>query len=89
MNILNTTVWVIMDKGRTCIVKGTPRDREIVRLNEKDKKRFLTYSSKAKAIAAFKNCRYYGMGYIPNCEWGMLLDEVLEAVECNFTLTIK
>jgi hypothetical protein len=61
----------------------------MVKLDEKDIKRFLTYSSKAKAIAGFKNSGFYNMEIIPDYQWGIPLDEVLEAVECNFTLTTK
>lgn len=38
--------WVIMDKERTVIAKGVPRDRHLVLVNDvKDKKRILFYTS--------------------------------------------
>ena len=53
--------WIIMTKDRKRIAKGVPRDRWIIDMsNKKDKKRILTYNSKAKAEAAFKRSGFYG-----------------------------
>lgn len=53
--------FVIMDKQRIVIAKGTPRNRHLVALsNEKDKKRILYYNSEALARNAFTNAGFYG-----------------------------
>ena len=55
MIISEKVVWVIMSKDKRLIAKGTPRNRKLVKIDdEKDNKRYLTYSSKAKAESAFK-----------------------------------
>ena len=79
MEIDNTTVWLIMSKDREYVAKGTPRNRCLIRVDDvKDKKRYLTYTSKGRAEAGFSN----GLGfYGPRVE--------LEAVECQMVLIEK
>jgi hypothetical protein len=78
MEVYNEKVWVIMSKDGKMVAKGTPRNRCLVAIKEKNKLRFLTYSSKGMAEAGFRNNWFYGAGsYKP---------EDLEAVECNLTL---
>lgn len=49
-----------MDKKRKVIAKGIPRNRYLMMLDDpKDKKRILTYSSKAMAEAAFRDVWFY------------------------------
>ena len=77
MEINNTTVWLIMSKDRQYVAKGTPRNRYLIRLdNVKDKKRYLTYTSRGKAEAAFSN----GLGFYSNP------GVELEAVGCQMIL---
>ena len=89
MQITKKTVWVIMNKDRTIIAKGTLRNRELMRVNEKDIKRFLTYSTKGRAEGAFKSDGFYGQHLLEGWECGKKLNEFLEAVECEMTLEIK
>ena len=86
MIIEESTVWLIMSKDRKFVAKGTPRNREIVSVHANDKKRYLTYSSKAKAEAAFKVSGFYGMLQIEGYQYGKHLYEFLEAVECKMKL---
>ena len=88
MEIYNETVWVIMSKCRKYIAKGTPRNRELVEVSNNCKKRFLTYSSKAKAEAGFKKSGFYtfSIGKFPYL--GMLREEYLEAVECKMKMEL-
>ncbi len=66
-----------MSKDRQWVAKGVTRSRYLIRLdNVKDKKRYLTYTSKGKAEAGFKN----GLGFYGSS--GL----ELEAVECILTL---
>lgn len=62
--------WVIMDKNRKVIAKGSPRNRHLVFLDDKkDKKRFLTYTSEAIARVAYENSGFYfktGTSYFEN-----------------------
>lgn len=59
-----------MSKNRTLVAKGTPRNRELVRVdNLKDTKRYLTYSSKGKAESGFKISGFYGEGQILGYKW--------------------
>lgn len=83
MELNNSKVWVIMSKDRKLIAKGSPRNRYLIPVEElfNDRKKFLTYSSKGVAEAAFKNHGFYG-GY----PYGTDLTEVLEAVECHLKL---
>lgn len=49
-----------MSKDRKVIAKGTPRNRELVFLDDlKDKKRLLTYSSKGMAESGFTKSFFY------------------------------
>lgn len=79
MEIENTTVWLIMSKDRQWVAKGTPRNRYLINLsNIKDKKRYLTYTSKGRAEAGFSN----GLGFYGNN------NVELEAVECQLILKV-
>lgn len=74
--IYSRNVWVIMSSDMLYIAKGTPRNRHIVSvLNEKDNKRVLTYTTKAKAESAFTDFGFFG---------GKDLE--LIAVECKSSL---
>lgn len=73
------TVWIIMSKDRTLIAKGVPRNRYLVKVDAKDKKRILTYTSKKMTENGYLNNWFYGASNIN--------EEDLEAVEA--TLTIK
>ena len=55
--------WVIMDKARTVIAKGTPRNRCLVLVSDKkDKKRILYYTSYAMAKQGYSVGFYtYGL----------------------------
>jgi hypothetical protein len=76
-----------MSKDRSLIAKGTPRNRELVRVDDpKDTKRYLTYSSKAKAEAGFKVSGFYGEMNLNGYVWGDSLDKHLEAVECEMLI---
>lgn len=87
MEIENRTVWVIMTKCRNYIAKGTPRNRELIEVNNmKDKKRFLTYSSKKLAESGFTRSGFstYNIKNFPyNLGFGYNPHEIFEAVECN------
>lgn len=77
MEISNTKVWLIMSKDRQYVVRGSQRNRHMVRVdNPKDRKRFLTYSSEGTAKANFSN----GLGF-----YGPY-DLELEAVECEMII---
>ena len=86
------TLWIIMSKDRKFIAKGTPRNREIVRMDDKkDKKRLLSYSTKGRAESGFKNNGFYGAHQLnPDPEVPVFLADLpkyLEAVEVKMTLT--
>jgi len=50
--IYDKEVWVLMDRRRRIIAKGTPRNRHLVFVDDqKDNKRILTYRTKATAEA--------------------------------------
>jgi len=73
------TKWLIMSKDRKFVAKGTPRSRYLVSVDdEKDKKRFLTYTTKAKAENGFKKSWFYCAGDITRHD--------LEAVEVSVTI---
>lgn len=87
MDITNKKVWLIMSKDRTLVAKGTPRNRELVRTDDvKDTKRYLTYSSKAKAEAGYKVSGFYGMHQLNDFSYGKSLSDFLEAVECEMII---
>lgn len=91
MEIYNKKVWVIMTKCRKYIAKGTPRNRELIEVeNKKDKKRFLTYTTKSKAESAFKISGFstWGIKDFPYDSYNTNRMEYLEAVECEMTLNI-
>lgn len=88
MTISNKTVWVIMSKDRKVIGKGTPRNRELVFVDdEKDKKRYLTYSSKGMAESGFKYSFFsqWKIKQVTGKEYEM---DDLEAVECNLIMSV-
>ena len=77
--INKSTVWLIMSTDRKKVAKGTPRNRCLINVDDKkDKKRYLTYSSKRMAEAAFGN----GLGFYNN-------QDNLEAVECEMVIKVK
>jgi hypothetical protein len=90
MEIENRKAWVIMTKCRRYIAKGTPRNRELIEVdNKRDKKRFLTYSTRSMAESAFRLNGFYtyrikDFPYDVTHMDGRI--EHLEAVECTFTL---
>ena len=86
-NILETkTIWLIMSKDRQYVAKGTPRNRYMVSVDDKkDKKRYLTYSSKGMAESGFKNFGFYG-SQIPR---DVKFIDYYEAVECEMILNLK
>lgn len=52
-------IFLIMSRDGKLVAKGTPRNRYIHHIDEKNKKRLLTYRSKGVAESAFKNCGFY------------------------------
>lgn len=85
---LRETKWVIMDKARTVIAKGSPRNRHLISVNnKKDKKRVLYYSSYGMAKAG------YSVGFftyeIPANERKDWDDYDLEPVEVELIVTEK
>ena len=79
-------VWLIMSKDRQYVAKGTPRNRYMISVdNKKDKKRYLTYSSKGMAESGFKKSGFYGYP-IPR---GVDPTDYYEAVECEMILNLK
>lgn len=93
MELENKTVWLIMTKCRKFIAKGTPRNRELISIdNTKDRKRFLTYSSKAMAESAFKTSGFSTWrtkDFPYDNSYGVDRTKYLEAVECTLVLNIK
>lgn len=82
---IKETKWVIMDKERTVIAKGSPRNRHLVSVdNTKDKKRILYYSSYNMAKAG------YSVGFYawdtPKKHWDKY---DLEPVEVEFIIREK
>ncbi len=87
MMIMNETKWVIMNKYRTVIAKGVPRNRYLVPLSDKtDKKRVLYYDSKKKVESAFTVSGFYG-NFDPSTPDQD--DYKLEAVEVTITIQTK
>lgn len=89
MIVSKETVWVIMTKCRKYIAKGTPRNRYLVAVDDpKDKKRYLTYTSKGKAESAFKVSGFYtyNIDDFPYDKRTKKTDEYLEAVECEMII---
>lgn len=57
---ISEEVWIIVSKDRKVIAKGVPRNRRLVKIDDKkDKKRILTYASKNKAESAFNDFYFY------------------------------
>jgi hypothetical protein len=92
MELENKKVWLIMTKCRKFIAKGTPRNRELISVDDKkDKKRFLTYSSKGMAESAFKTSGFstWRCKEFPyDNSFGSDRTEYLEAVECSLVLNV-
>jgi len=92
MEIENKTVWLIMTKCRKFVAKGTPRNRELVAVDDKkDKKRFLTYSSKKMAESAFKVSGFatYNLNDFPyDGSYRADRSEYLEAVKCEIIIKL-
>lgn len=78
-------VWVIVSKDRKVIAKGVPRERYLVEIdNNFDKKRILTYASKKKAEAGFKNSFFYQNAGLSK----HYTEDDLEAVEATLCLKL-
>ena len=92
MELQNQKVWLIMTKCRKFVAKGTPRNRELISVDDKkDKKRFLTYSSKGMAenafkISGFSTWRTKDFPY--DNSFRADRTEYLEAVECSLVLNV-
>lgn len=57
---LKVNKWVIMDRDRTVIAKGVPRNRYLIPVDDvKDKKRILYYGSKGRAISGYTSSGFY------------------------------
>jgi hypothetical protein len=64
IKLIYTNKWVIMDKERTVIAKGVPRQRYLIPLNDmNDNKRIMYYSSKGRARAGFTGSGFYRPDY--------------------------
>ena len=75
-----------MSKDRKLVAKGTPRNRKLILVDDKkDKNRFLTYTSKSKAEAAFSNGLWFST-YKLEPEYKNYTENDLEAVECKMLL---
>lgn len=94
--------FLILSKDRKMIARGVPRNRYICCLDEKTKKRILTYSSKGVAESGFKNNGFYlsdaAKKYIKEnypelvsadgwVSWGDEMEKLFEAVEFKMELT--
>jgi len=92
MELENKKVWLIMSKCRNYVAKGTPRNRELISVDDKkDKKRFLTYSSKKMAESAFKTSgfsTYRIIDFPYDNSYKSDRSEYLEAVECELVLNV-
>lgn len=78
---IHETKWVIMDKWRTVIAKGSPRNRWLIPIDDpKDKKRVLYYSSKKMAESGFST----GFYTATKKQWR---EYQLEAVEVKLSIT--
>lgn len=87
MIISSKKVWVIMSKDRTLIAKGNVRDRYLVPVSdEHDIKRILTYSTKGRAVGAFKTSGFYRMDLIRGYHQHDELEQHLEAVEVDMQM---
>lgn len=92
---LKMTRYIIMDKDRTVIAKGTVRNRHLIPLSKtNDKKRILYYTTKAKAKSAFTDYGLYAYecyGDLPivseerKCKEDELIDN-LEAVKVEIVI---
>lgn len=92
MELEKKEVWLIMSKCRKYVAKGTPRNRELISIdNKKDKKRFLTYSSKGMAESAF-NTSGFSTWRIKDFPYDNSYKSdrstYLEAVKCELLLNI-
>jgi hypothetical protein len=64
MIILNESVWVVMSKDRSLVLKGDGIDRELVPVNTKNDVRLITYKSESIAKSAMKRTTFSGMDQI-------------------------
>ncbi len=81
---IKETKWVIMDKERTVIAKGSSRNRHLISVKDtKDKKRILYYSSYGMAKAGY-SVGFYTFG-LPK-DWDKYK---LEPVEVEFIIREK
>ena len=82
-----------MTKCRKYVAKGTPRNRELILVSDKkDKKRYLTYSSKNMAESAFNTSgfsTYKTKDFPYDNSYKADRTEYLEAVECSLILNIE
>jgi len=87
MTVEKSTVWLIMSKDRKHVAKGIVRNREIISVDAIDNKRYLTYSSKGHAEAAFRgNYGFSGAEKLTGYNRMAPLSDYLEPVECELTL---
>lgn len=68
--------WIIMSKCGKVIAKGTPRNRCLVLVNDKNNKRLLTYPSKKVAENAFKLSWFYNYSGIEDSKLKLIAVEV-------------
>lgn len=57
--MISKETWVIMSKCRTVIAAGNPRDRKLIKVEDAEAQRILTYNSKGKAETAFNRHGFY------------------------------
>lgn len=62
--VITDNVFLIISDCGKLIAKGTPRNRYICHVDENDKKRYITYSSKGKVESTFKNSGFYLSDYV-------------------------
>jgi hypothetical protein len=81
--------WIIMDKDRTVIAKGIPRNRSLVPLKDtEDKQRILDYTTKGRAEAGFTGSGFWD-NYDPKKDPNLPYSERkydLEAVPVEITI---
>ena len=52
--MISKETWVIMSTCRKVIAAGNPRDRKLIKVEDAESQRILTYTTKGKAESAFK-----------------------------------
>lgn len=79
--MISKETWVIMSTCRKIIAAGNPRDRKLIKVEDADSQRILTYTTKGKAEGAFKK-----NGFWPKYKENYNDPDVeLEAVKVNIT----